>query len=400
VQALEGIKILDLSRYAPGPFCTMILGDFGADILKIEEASAPTGRRAEQLKGLDPSLVVKEFATPESSFNPLNRNKRSIRLNLKSPQGRQVFLQLAEKTDIVVEGFRPGVTRRLGIDYETLKIKNPRLIYCAITGYGQDGPYRDMPGHDLNYIAQAGVMGAIGLPGERPPFPGNLIGDLAGGSLHAVIGILAALAARERTGQGQFVDISINDGVVEMLAQYLSRYYEQGTLPLKEERVTCGAVPYYNIYATRDGKQISIGASEPWFFANLCRLLECEQYIPYANDIQKAREIQAYFRQKFLHRNRDEWFDILAKADVPVAKVLSLEEVAGDPHLQQRRMIIDIDSPQGRIRQAGIAIKLSDTPGQVRNVGSKPGENTAEVLAELGYSAAAIRDLISSGAAG
>jgi crotonobetainyl-CoA:carnitine CoA-transferase CaiB-like acyl-CoA transferase len=378
----------------------MILGDFGADIIKVEEIE-PTGRRVEQIKGLDTGIVAKEYATPNSPEDLLNRNKRSIRLNLKTPQGQQIFYQLAEKADIVVEGFRPGVTKRLGIDYETLKQKNKRLIYCAVTGFGQDGPYRNVPGHDINYISQAGVMGALGLPGVRPPFPGNLVGDIAGGSLQAAIGILIALAAREKTGLGQFVDISITDGAVALISQYLGRYYEKGTLPLTGERVTCGTVPYYNVYPTRDGKLISIGCSEPWFFANLCHLFECEQFIPFENDIQKSDEIEAYFREKFLSRTREEWFEILTRADIPATKLLSLEEVENDPHIKHRRMVIELDGPGNRkVKQTGIPIKLSETPGRVKNTGARPGENTTEILLELGYSEKAIQELYAGNVVG
>jgi crotonobetainyl-CoA:carnitine CoA-transferase CaiB-like acyl-CoA transferase len=393
-QALEGLKILDLTRYAPGPYCTMILGDLGADIIKIEEMGSPGGRRAEQMKGMDTIPAPFEFPTTESTYNPLNRNKKSIQLNLKAAMGQRIFHQLAEKTDIVVEGFRPGVTKRLGIDYPTLKKVNQRLIYCAITGYGQDGPYRDLPGHDINYISNGGAVGAISLPGARPAIPGNLIGDMAAGGLQATIGILAALAARERTGKGQFVDIAMTDGAVSMLCLYLGRYFELGRLTKPEEKSSCGATHYYNHYETSDGKFISIACSEPWFFANLCRALGCEDFIPYQMDIEKNDEITDYFRQKFLTRTSDEWFDILSKADAPVGRVYSLDELAGDPQLQHRRMIVEVDSPgEGKIRQAGISIKLSETPGEIRNLGASPGESTVEILTELGYSQEEIKEM-------
>lgn len=400
-QALEGLKILDLTRYAPGPFCTMILGDLGADIIKVEEIGSPTGRRAEQMKGMETIPVPSEFASPNSPYNPLNRNKRSIQLNLKAAMGQRIFYQLAERTDVVVEGFRPGVTKRLGIDYPTLKEINQRLIYCALTGYGQDGPYRDLPGHDINYIAHAGIVGAISLPGTRPIVPGNLIGDMAAGGMQASIGILAALAARERTGRGQLVDIAMTDGAISMLCLYLSRYFQNGTLPGPEERVSCGAAHYYNHYQTSDGKFISIACSEPWFFANLCRTLGCQDFIPYQTDSAKTDEIMAYFKQKFLTRTRDEWFDILSKADVPVSRVYALDELAEDPQLRHRQMVVEVDYPgKGRIRQAGISIKLSETPGKIRNLGASPGENTSEILSELGYSQEEIQRLQMESAVG
>jgi crotonobetainyl-CoA:carnitine CoA-transferase CaiB-like acyl-CoA transferase len=393
-QALEGLKVLDLTRYAPGPYCTMILGDLGADIIKIEEIGSPAGRRAKQMKGMDTIPVPFEFASPESPYNPLNRNKRSIQLNLKAAMGQRIFHQLAEKTDVVVEGFRPGVTKRLGIDYPALKEINQRLIYCAITGYGQDGPYRDLPGHDINYIATAGATGAISFPGTKPPVPGNFIGDMAAGGMQAAIGILAALAARERTGRGQFVDIAMTDGAVSMLCLYLSRYFQQGTLPKPEEKASCGGTHYYNHYEASDGKYISIACSEPWFFANLCRTIGCEDFIPYQTDSEKADEITAYFTKTFLTRTSDEWFGILSKADVPVSRVYALDELAEDPQLQHRQMVVAVDCPgEGRVRQAGISIKLSETPGKIRNLGASPGESTSEILTELGYSQQEIQRL-------
>ena len=394
VQALEGLKVLDLTRYAPGPFCTMILGDLGADIVRVEEVGLPDGRRAEQMKGMDKIPLPSEFASPDTPYNPLNRNKRSLRLNLKAAEGRSIFYRLTEKADVVVEGFRPGVTRRLGIDYPVLKKINQRLIYCSITGYGQDGPYSGLPGHDINYVAGAGVISAISLPGSRPVMPGNLIGDMAGGGMQAAIGILAALAAREKTGRGQFVDIAMTDGAVSMLCLYLSRYFESGTMPEPGERESCGAAHFYNCYETSDGKFISIGCSEPWFFANLCRAFGCEKFIPYQTDRAKSGEIKAYFERKFISRTREEWFEVLSKADVPVSKVYALDELAGDPQLKHRQMIVEVDSGKGKVRQAGISIKLSDTPGEIRNTGSSPGENSSEILTELGYSGEDIRRLL------
>lgn len=394
MQALEGLKVLDLTRYAPGPYCTMILGDLGADIIRVEEVGSPDGRRAEQMKGMNEIPPPSEFASPDTPYNPLNRNKRSIRLNLKTSAGQKIFYQLVKGSDVVIEGFRPGVTKRLGIDYPTLKEINQKLIYCALTGYGQNGPYRDLPGHDINYIASAGAVSAISLPGSLL-VPGNLIGDMAAGGMQASIGILAALAAREKTGKGQFVDIAMTDGAVSMLCLYLGRYFQNGNVPEPEERVSCGVSHYYNHYQTGDGKFISIACSEPWFFANLCRALGCEDFIHHQTNEEKADEIKEFFKIRFLTRTRDEWFDILSKADVPVSKVCTLDELSKDPQLRHRQMILEVDHPgKGKIRQAGISIKLSDTPGRIKNLGSSPGENTSEILSELGYGKEAIQQLL------
>ncbi len=400
IQALEGLKVLDLTRYAPGPYGTMILGDLGADIIRVEEVGSPAGRRADQMKGMNEIPPPAEFASPDTPYYPLNRNKRSIRLNLKAPAGQQIFYQLAKVSDVVIEGFRPGVTKRLGIDYPTLNKINQKLIYCALTGYGQDGPYRDLPGHDINYIASAGVVSAISLPGNLL-VPGNLIGDMAAGGMQAAIGILVALAAREKTGKGQFVDIAMTDGAVSMLCLYLSQYFQNGTIPEPEERVSCGASHHYNHYQTGDGKFITIACSEPWFFANLCRALDCEDFIHHQTDEEKADEIKVFFTKRFLTRTRDEWFDILSRADVPVSKVCTLDELSKDSQLRHRQMILEMDHPgKGKIKQVGISIKLSDTPGRIKNLGSKPGEDTSEILSELGYGNKEIQQLITENIVG
>jgi crotonobetainyl-CoA:carnitine CoA-transferase CaiB-like acyl-CoA transferase len=394
--ALDGIKVLDLSRYAPGPYCTMILGDLGADIIKVEEAGPITGRRAKPIiKGAAHGPIVREFAPPDSPYDPLNRNKRSLGLNLKTDKGRQIFYQMTEGADVVLEGFRPGVAERLEIDYPRLKKINPRIIYCAITGYGQDGPYRDLPGHDLNYISQGGAIGILRQP---KAIPGNLLGDIASGGMQAAIGILAALVARERTGKGQFVDISMTDGVVSLLALYLGGYFQKNRMPDEPDRVSMGTMPFYAIYETKDGKLISIACSEPWFFADLCKALECEEFIPHQYDPDKVDEIRAFFTRAFLARTRDEWGEFLSQRDIAVSKVLSLDELADDPQLRHRKMIVELEHPEkGKVRQAGIAVKLSETPGNIRKFSPRPGEDTEEILCELGYDKKSINTLRDEG---
>lgn len=387
MSALSGLKVLDLSRYAPGPFCTGILGDMGADIIKIEEAAKPTGRRA----GKGPVVpVVKEFAPPDSPFDPSNRNKRSIGLNLKNNEGREIFYKLAKDTDIVVEGFRPGVTDRLGIGYDKLNEINKGIIYCAITGYGQGGPYKFLPGHDVNYISQAGYFSIL----KEPNPPGNLIGDIAGGGMQAVIGILAAVIARQKTGEGQFVDISITDGVVSQLGPYFAAYSINNKMPDETDMVSTGTVPFYNIYETKDGKKLSLGCSEPWFFANLCKALDCEAMIPFHGEVEKFDEVTEVFTRKFLTKNRDEWFEILTQSDVAVSKVLEFDELADDPQLKHRNMIVELDHPEiGTVRQAGIPIKLSGTPGSIKKFAPKRGEDAVRILMEIGYSKEEIEKL-------
>ncbi|MBI4301175.1 MAG: CoA transferase [Chloroflexi bacterium] len=386
---LAGIKILDLSRLAPGPYCTMLLGDLGADVLKIEEPFGLAGRRVEQSQGTRDTGFVGSTTVSERSvaFDALERNKKSMTLNLKTEEARRIFYRLTEKADVVVEGFRPGVVKRLAVDYETLSSINPGIIYCSISGYGQDGPYRDMVGHDVNYISVAGALGLIGWPGSRPSIPHNILADFAGGGMHAALAIMVALWAREKTGQGQYLDIAMTDGVLHLMASLASSYFATGHVPGKGNTRLSGAVPYYNIYETKDAKYISIGALEPWFYANLCRILGREDLIPYQNAYgQKAAEIRSIFQEVFRTKTRDEWFALLRQTDVCVGPVYNFDEVFSDPQIIHRQMVIELEHPVvGTVKQVGISVKLSKTPGQVRDFAPYLGEHTEEVLLSLGY---------------
>jgi crotonobetainyl-CoA:carnitine CoA-transferase CaiB-like acyl-CoA transferase len=394
---LEGINILDLTRLAPGPHCTMILADLGAEVLKIEEPGPPTGRRAEQAAG-QPTQWRVTGIDRYSPFNALNRNKRSMGLNLKTEAGREIFLRLADTADVVVEEFRPGVAARLGIDYDTLRPRNPRLIYCAITGYGQDGPYRQYVGHDINYIAMAGALGLMGPKDGPPAIPHNLLADFAGGGMHGAIGVLAALLARQHTGRGQFVDIAMADGVLNLQAALLGNYFGTGSVPHRGATLLDGAAPFYNVYQTQDDKWLSIGAIEPWFYANLCKALGREDLIPYEFDREKWPDIHRTLRDIFRTRTRDEWFALLTQTDVCVGKVYSYDELDQDPHLQARQMFLELPHPDlGFVKQVGISFKLSETPGQVRRLPPRQFEHTAAVLQGLGYSTADLARLQQAG---
>jgi crotonobetainyl-CoA:carnitine CoA-transferase CaiB-like acyl-CoA transferase len=382
---LDGIKVLDLTKLAPGPFCTMILADLGADVIKIEEPGPPTGRRAQQAGAAGTQGAGSRFAS--SPYNALGRNKKSIGINLKSGMGKEIYTRLAQRADVIVEEYRPGVAKRLGIDYEKLSSRNPRLIYCAITGFGQTGPYRDLVGHDINYIATAGVLSMFGRPGQPPTIPHNVIADYAGGGMHGAIGVLAALVARNQTGRGQYIDISMMDGSLALLAQAMSTFFSNGKVPRRGETINDGGIPNYNVYLTKDDKYITIAAIEPWFFANLCRALGHEDFIPHEYDSSKRAEIAGVFTETFKTRTRDEWFEILSKSDICAGRMLTLDEVPSDPQVLARDMIVEVEAPGGKkVKQVGISAKFSDTPGSIRSLAPELGQHTDEILGELGYS--------------
>ena len=395
---LEGVLVLDLSRLAPGPFCSMLLADLGADVLVVEAPpeALPSG-------GALPPAFRREGEAAEraAAYNVLGRNKRSIILNLRHEEAREVFYRLADSADVVLEGFRPGVVRRLRVDFETLSARNPRLVYCSLSGYGQDGPYAGLVGHDINYISIGGALGMTGRRGQPPAIPLNLLADFAGGGLHAAFAILAALIARQKTGRGQHVDIAMSDGVLYLLAMAVGQYFYNGSVPEAGRHLLNGGAPHYDVYETKDGRWISIGSLEPHFFANLCRALGCEQFIPQQYDASKREEMAAYFRQQFLTKTRDQWFEILSKTDVCVAPVYSLDEALADPHNRARGMVVEVEHPRlGAVKHVGIGPKFSETPGLVRSTAPRSGQHTDEVLASLGYTRDQVAALRESGAVG
>lgn len=377
----DGIKVLELARVAPAEMPGMLLADMGADVLKIETPGAHGVQ--------DPD------SERRAAFAFVNRNKRSMTLNMKSPEGQAIFRRLAERADVIIEGFRPGVMKRLGADYETVRAYNPRVVYCSLSGFGQDGPYRDYPAHDMNYLSLAGVLNLIGEPDRKPVIPLNLVADYAGASMHGALGIVMALYARERTGRGQHVDVSYLDTTVSLLAATpnMRFFFSDGLAPRRGEGFLGGSYPYYAIYETRDRKLLTIGCTEPWLWENFCKAIgrpdfarfarKPDQFVRAANAEEEAarREIEEIIKT----RDRDEWFDLLVKADVCVGKVYEVEEMVQDPQINHRKMIVETEHPRfGKVRQFGVAIKLSDTPGSVRRAAPTPNEHTEAVLAELG----------------
>ncbi len=382
MMTLEGVRVLDLSRLAPGPFCTMLLADLGADVLMIEGPAEIVSRGAQR------STPSGQRTGDEwrRGYNALRRNKRSMVLNLRDEDGRRIFHRLCEDVDVIIEGFRPGVVERLGVDYQTVSRINPRLVYCSLSGYGQSGPYRDMVGHDVNYIAIGGALGLIGRPGQAPAIPQNLLADFAGGGLMAAFAIVSALLARERTGRGQNIDLAMSDGVLYLLASAASGLLGGGATPRPGETALSGARPQYDVYECADGKWISVGALEPHFWTALCEALGRPDFVPLQNDRVREEEIRAYFRQTFLLRTRDEWFDDLKDLEVCVAPVLSLDEALRNPHHLARDMVVNVvDHRHGTFPQVGVAPKFSETPGGVYSIAPLPGQDTGHVLGLLGF---------------
>ena len=395
MQALEGIKVLDFCRNAPGMFCTTVLADLGADVLMIER---PMDEARSAYEKLVAGIDSEEDERRHAAFNALQRNKRSIALNLKEPDAQKIFQQLAETADVVVEGFRPGVMDRLGAGYEKVHSINPRTVYCSVSGYGQDGPYSQLAGHDINYISFAGALGLIGPHDGKPSIPLNLIADYAGGGLCGAVGILAALMAREKTGTGQYVDIAMSEGVLYMLSGLISDVLSRGISAERGGNRLNGGAPYYNVYQTKDGKYFSIAAIEPWFWENLCRVLDREDLLPHQDATgQQKTVVEEAFAEAFLTKTRDEWFETLKDANISVGKVLSLEEALDDTHAKERGMVLEIetsDIPEGSVRQVATSIHLSETPGEVRHLGSVTGQHTSTVLEGLGFDSVAVADLI------
>jgi crotonobetainyl-CoA:carnitine CoA-transferase CaiB-like acyl-CoA transferase len=310
---------------------------------------------------------------------------------------------MSEKADVVIEGFRPGVVKRLGVGYEAVSTRNPRAVYCSLSGYGQTGPYAGLVGHDINYISIGGALGLTGTgePGSPPAIPMNVIADFAGGGLYAAFSILAAVIAGQATGKGQYVDIAMSDGVTSLLAFPASQLFAAGMVPKPGVEMLNGGAPYYAAYECSDGKWISIGSIEPWFWAETCKALGLDEHIPNQMNREKAPEIFAAMRAKFKEKTRDQWFEELRQRDICVGPVYALDEVFEDPHARARNMVVEIDHPEfGKVKQVGVGPKFSDTPAAVRKTAPRRGEHTADLLREAGYTDAQVEEMRAAGAAG
>jgi crotonobetainyl-CoA:carnitine CoA-transferase CaiB-like acyl-CoA transferase len=375
---LEGIRVIDLTRLLPGPYCSLLLADYGADVIKVEDPKSGDYARWYEPKVNDDQSAM---------FISLNRNKRSITLDLKAEKDKETFVSLIKTADVLIESFRPGVMDRLGLGFEELKVHNPKLIYCAITGYGQSGPYANEAGHDLNFLSYSGLLHLQGAANEKPLIPSVQIGDIGGGALMAAVGILLAIIDAKKTNRGQFVDISMLDGALSWMHTILPNYWTSGELPNRGELTLNGGKACYEIYRTKDDRYLSVGALEYKFWKNFCKVIGKEELIdqldaPLEQQRLIKQEVQAAIQEKTL----TEWLELFEGIDACVSPVLTPEELADHPQIKHRQMIEDITHPEvGVIKQIGNPIKLSNSTVRTRRHAPGLGEHTMEILKELGY---------------
>lgn len=385
---LECVNVFDLSSLLPGSLCSQMLADLGADVLKIE---SPRGGDAFRKM---PPLVK----TQGSYFHIVNRNKRAMTLDLQNPAGRDIFLKMLPKADVLIDSFRPGGMERIGLGRDTLKRIHPRLIQCSLTGFGQNGPYRDYPSHDINLLGLSGILDLLGEKNGPPVSPGVQVAG-AGGGLNAVIGILAALLKRERSGSGSYIDVALLDGLTPFLGLVMSTYLATGMLPKRGESLVGGGYAFYNVYQTSDGKYLALGCLEEKFWQGFCRAIRREDLIPdqFAKG-QRQEALIAEVRRVLRQKTRREWMVQLAEYETCVTPVNTLEEALRDPHIQMRGAWFRASHPvDGEIGQQGFPIKFSDDQPGWRMHPPSFGEHTHEVLREIGYAESDIDDLAARG---
>ncbi|MDA4890561.1 CaiB/BaiF CoA-transferase family protein [Streptomyces sp. MS2A] len=353
---LTGVRVVELAGIGPGPFAAMLLGDLGADVVRVDRPGGPG-------LGIDPAHDV------------TNRNKRSVVVDLKAPDGPARVLDLAERADVLIEGYRPGVAERLGVGPGDCHARNPRLVYGRMTGWGQEGPLAQRAGHDIGYIALTGALGMIGAPDAPPPAPANLLGDYAGGSLYLVVGVLAALHHARASGTGQVVDAAIVDGTAHLSSMIHGMLAAGGWQDRRGANLLDGGCPFYGTYETADGRHMAVGALEPQFYAEFMRLLGIPGLAPARDDVSRWPELREAVAARFKSRTRDEWTAVFAGSDACTAPVLSLREAPHHPHLAARSTFTD----HGGITQPAPAPRFSATPTAVRTGPALPGAGAESV---------------------
>jgi crotonobetainyl-CoA:carnitine CoA-transferase CaiB-like acyl-CoA transferase len=391
---LEGIRVLDLSRLLPGGFCSLLLADFGADVVKVED----TGM-GDYVRWAAPYYEGADDSAKSAAFLALNRGKRSIRLNLKSDAGRDALLRAVAEADVALESFRPGVLDRLGVGYEAMRAVNPAIVYCAITGYGQEGPLRDRSGHDMNYLGLVGLLGLTGEADGPPVQSAGQIADLGGGALMAAFAILAALRERDRSGEGQLVDVSMSDGALSWLAMVAARQLAEDIVARRGGLELAGGLLCYRPYACADG-WVTLGALEPKFWQAWCRGVGRDDLVEHQFD-GPGSPAHAEVEAVFVTRTREEWRAFASEHDCCLEPVLDLDEALRSELVRAREMVVELDQPgaQRPVRLLGVPVKLSRTPGDPnRRPGPALGEHTREVLTGLGYGEAEIAAMYESGA--
>ena len=393
---LEGLKVIDMGSRLNGSFVAMVLADFGAEVIRVDRP----GDGGASFTRMPEDRMAAYWCT--------DRNKRSIVLNLKDESGRAIFRKLAKKSDVLIDCARPGAMDKMEIGYQALSAENERLIYAALSGYGQTGPYKMLPGHDMNFCALSGAQSMVGAEDGQPYIPNNFVADMGGAAMHGLAGILLALLAREKTGRGQFVDIAYLDTVISLLSFDLCSYFGTGKVPQRGKTQTTGAAVWAQVFRCSDGQYFTIVAPEDKLWGNLCRAIGCEDLVE-ARTLQTDDELSSEQKKEiidklaavFATKTRAEWFEILKEVDTCATPVNNIDEAVCDPHILARDMIVELDHPYfGKVKQPGIAIKLSDTPGEIRSLGVPVGTNANEILAELGYSAAEIDSLHKQGTLG
>jgi len=373
---LEKIRVLDLTRLLPGPYATLILADMGAEVIKIEDPVAGDYAR------WGPPLVK----TMSVYFMALNRNKKSVVIDLKKEKGREVFLRLVRNSDVVIESFRPSVMEKLGIGYATLKKENPSIVMCSIAGYGQTGLYTQKPGHDINYLALSGFLDCTGVRDGQPVIPGGQVADYSSG-LYAVIGILSGIIKKMNTGEGSYIDISMAESAMSFMSTFFIQYLAEGTLPTRGKTRLSGEFLCYNIYKTKDGKFMALGALEPKFWEAFVKAIGREDLIDEAYspavDGEKGYE---ELKKEFLSRTQEEWIELLKGVDTCCEPVRNVAEVVNDPHFKERKIFFEREYPgEGKIYQMRTPIVIDGLEREpYRTHPPKWGEHTKEVLKKIG----------------